>query len=691
MAVNRSNPGAPTYRVSFDVGGTFTDFTLLSEQTGQITYHKVASTPQDPSLAIQEGLDNLITTNRIPPEALKHIGHGTTVATNMVIEKRGARTAVITTRGFRDVLEIGRQTRPHLYDYNVIKPQPLASRELRLELDERVLHDGSVFKKLDESQVADLINVLESEKVEAVAICLMHSYRNPAHEQRVRELIETALPNIYVSASSDILPEFREYERMSTTTLNAYIGPRMASYMSNLVTALHNKGITAQPATVHSNGGLMSVHSVMQTPVRTCLSGPAAGVIGAAELGRVVNLPNLVTFDVGGTSTDVSLVANHLPLFTSHRNVADYPVKTQMVDIHVIGAGGGSIARVDDAGALTVGPESAGAMPGPVAYKRGGTLATLTDAHVVLGRLNPVALLGGKMAIDAEGARKAIQEQIATPLGISVEQAAYGMLRIAISNMTRAVRAVSTERGHDLRDFALCAYGGAGGLHAAELAKDSGVGKILIPPEPGTMCAHGILLSDISMDFVQTLMLLGGQHSWSDVENALDDLAQKAHAWLDDEKVQPEHHSLNAFIEARYQGQNYEIVIPLEGRQLMSFEAFTERFRSAHIAEYGYDVDGRAIEIVNCRVHAMGHIVRAPLPEIKGGVSFEKAMIGHRQVYFDETQWVETPVYQRAELPVGPGFHGPAIIEEMSSTTVLLPNQHAHVDRHGNLIVQLQP
>lgn len=689
MSAQHLRTHAPTYRVSFDVGGTFTDFTLLSEQTGKISYYKVASTPEDPSLAIQTGLDSLISTGNIPPDALVHIGHGTTVATNMVIEKRGARTAVITTRGFRDVLEIGRQTRPHLYDYNVVKPRPLASRELRLELNERILHDGSVLKALDEGEVAQLIDTLKKEQVEAVAICLLHSYRNPDHEQRVRQLIEAALPDLYVSTSSDILPEFREYERMSTTTLNAYIGPRMASYMSNLVAALNNKGIGAQPATVHSNGGLMSAHSVIQTPVRTCLSGPAAGVIGAAEVGRAVGLPNLITFDVGGTSTDVSLVADSRPRFTSHRTVADYPVKTQMVDIHVIGAGGGSIARVDDAGALTVGPESAGATPGPVAYKRGGTLATLTDAHIVLGRLNPVALLGGKMSIDPDGARKAIQEQIAHPLGISVEQAAYGIVRIAISNMTRAVRAVSTERGHDLRHFALCAYGGAGGLHAAELAKDSGIGNTLIPPEPGTMCAHGILLSDISMDFVQTLMIVAKPEQWTDVETALNELATKAQAWLHDEKVQPGHQSLHGFIEARYQGQNYEIVVPLDGQQLMSVDAFTKQFSQAHIAEYGYDVSGRPVEIVNCRIQARGQIVRPPLSEIKGGESFETALLARRPVYFDETQWADTPVYERTRLPLEQSFQGPAIIEEMSSTTVLLPGQHAHADRHGNLIVQL--
>src|SRR5690606_7342920 len=482
---------------------------------------------------------------------------------------------------------------------------------------------------------------------------------------------------------------FREYERMSTTALNAYVGPRMAAYMRNLVDSVRGMGVSAPPATVHSNGGLMSVESVLTAPVRTCVSGPAAGVIGAAELGRAAGFPNLITFDVGGTSTDVSLVADLQPLFTSSRLVADYPVKTQMVDIHVIGAGGGSIARIDDAGALKVGPQSAGAVPGPIAYNRGGTVVTITDAHVVLGRLNPVTLLEGRMAIHADAARAAMQAQVADPLGLSVEEAAYGILRIANSNMARAVRAVSTERGYDIRKFALCAFGGAGGLHAAELARDCGIGTLLIPQEPGTMCARGILLSDISMDFVQTLMAHATPGGWAAVQDALSGLAAKARAWLSGEGVAHPAQRLTAVLEARYEGQNFEIPVPLDGMALMALEDFVAAFSAAHIREYGYDAAGRTVEIVNLRVRAVGLVPRAPMARVAGGTSLACAIKERRAVYFETGGWADTPIYRRALLPVDVPVAGPAVIEEMSSTTVVLPGQQARADQYGNLIVNL--
>ena len=689
MTQTASTTGKRRFRVGFDVGGTFTDFTLLAEHSGALAYFKVPSTPADPSEAIQTGLAHLMREHGMAGDELVHVGHGTTVATNMVIERRGSRCALLTTRGFRDVLEIGRQTRPHLYDYSVIKPEPLAPREWRFEVNERLAADGSVLQALDEAEVAVIARHLAAAQVQAVAICFMHSYRNDAHERRARDILAAYLPDVYISVSSEILPEFREFERMSTTALNAYVGPRMAGYMQNLVDSVQRMGVQAPPATVHSNGGLMSVESVLTAPVRTCVSGPAAGVIGAAELGRAAGFHNLITFDVGGTSTDVSLVAELQPLFTSSRLVADYPVKTLMVDVHVIGAGGGSIARIDDAGALKVGPQSAGAVPGPVAYNRGGTAVTLTDAHVVLGRLNPVALLEGRMAVDAEAARAAVLEQVARPLGIGLEAAAHGILRIANSNMARAVRAVSTERGHDIRKFALCAFGGAGGLHAAELGRDCGIGTLLIPQEPGTMCARGILLSDISMDFVQTLMAGANEAGWQVLRQALDALADKARAWLADEGVQTEAQRLTAVIEARYKGQNFEIAVPLDGMQLMPIADFKTAFSAAHVREYGYDATGRAVEIVNCRVRAVGLVPRAPIAEVAGGPSVQGAVKARRPVYFDGPGWVDTNIYQRHLLPVETAVDGPAIIEEMSSTTVILPGQQARADRYGNLVVTL--
>jgi N-methylhydantoinase A len=678
------------FRVSFDVGGTFTDFTLLAEHSGELHYHKVPSTPHDPSVAIRDGLEHLLQAFAIQPGELGHVGHGTTVATNMVIERQGARLAVITTQGFRDVLEIGRQTRPSLYDYSVLKPEPLAPRELRFEVPERVRADGAVLVPLDEAVVADIGHRLVRAQVKAVAVCFMHSYRNPAHERRTREILAGILPpDVFVSISSEILPEFREFERMSTTALNSYVGPRMASYMQNLVGSIVRLtgSDDLEPMTVHSNGGLMSVKAVVTAPVRTCVSGPAAGVIGATEIGRVAGFPNLITFDVGGTSTDVSLIADLQPMFTSARLVADYPVKTQMVDVHVIGAGGGSIASLDDAGALKVGPKSAGAVPGPVAYQRGGTQVTTTDAQVVLGRLNPVSLLEGRMKVHAPQARAALLEQVAQPLGISVEEAACGILRIANANMARAVRAVSTERGYDTSQFALCSFGGAGGLHAAELADDCGVGQVLVPPEPGTMCARGILLSDISLDFVRTVMHTAQEGSWPETQQAFEQMGTEAQDWLQREGVRPAMRRLHGFIEARYAGQNFEIAVPLEGLALPPVPDFLARFSEAHLREYGYDAAGRAVEIVNCRVRAVGVVPRAPVAEVAGGASLDGALLEMRPVYFTGPGWVETPVYRRRELPAGREFAGPAVIEEMSSTTVVLPGQRVRCDRYGNLII----
>jgi N-methylhydantoinase A len=680
---------ARRYRVSFDVGGTFTDFTLLGEHDGRLHFHKVPSTPDDPSRAIGTGIADLIRDHAIPPETIGHVGHGTTVATNMIIERRGTPTAFLVTRGFRDIMEIGRQTRPHLYDYNQLRPAPLVPRQLVFEIPERITAHGEVVEALDEAALRDAATRIRDAGIRSVAICFLHSYRFPAHEQRAQAVLREVLgEEAYISASSEVLPEFREFERASTTIINAYVGPRMSAYMTNLVASINAMGVTPSPNTVHSNGGLMSVQAVCATPVKTCVSGPAAGVIGAAALGRVAGFSDLITFDVGGTSTDVSLIRGSLPLFASSRLVADYPVRSQMVDVHVIGAGGGSIAAIDVAGALKVGPRSAGAVPGPVAYGRGGTVVTVTDAHVCLGRLNPVSLLQGRMKIYAAEAREAVQLQIAEPLGLSVEEAALGILRIANSNMARAVRHVSTERGHDIRDFALCGFGGAGGLHAAELAGDCGIRTILIPQEPGTMCARGILLSNISMDFVTALLTVLTPESWDKVSATLAELRVQADRWLAAEKIPAADRRFSARLDARYQGQNFEIPVDVELDALCTPRAFAVLVAEAHRQEYGYDAEGRDIEIVNCRVQATGLVPRPKLAAIAGGSSLEGAVAGHRQVYFAGGGWHDTPVYDRAALPVEREFAGPAIVEEMSSTTVITPGQTAVIDQFGNLIIK---
>lgn len=478
-------------RIGIDVGGTFTDFVVQNTTDGTVQYYKLSSTPSDPSEAILAGLSRIVEEFGFPASDVDYIGHGTTVATNMIIEERGAETGLLTTRGFRDVLAIGRQNRPSLYDTSVAKASPLVDRYRRLDVDERLAANGDVILDLDEEQLRAQAERLAQSGVEAVAICFLHSYRNPEHEERALAVVQAAMPDAYISISSKVLPEFREYERTSTTVLNTYVGPKMDRYLSRLSGGIAKIGIPVEPMTIHSNGGVLSLESVRRLPVATCLSGPAAGVVGAATVGVRAGMPNLVTFDVGGTSTDVALILNGHALFTSGRLVADHPVKLPMVDIHVIGAGGGSIAGVDDASALKVGPRSAGAAPGPAAYDRGGVVPTLTDANIALNRLDPVALLRGRMPINRELALKAIKENVADPLELTVEEAAYGILQVATANMSRAIRAVTTERGYDLDDLTLFAYGGAGPLHATEVARECGIKRVLIPQEPGTMCARG--------------------------------------------------------------------------------------------------------------------------------------------------------------------------------------------------------
>ncbi|MFL9960211.1 hydantoinase/oxoprolinase family protein [Paraburkholderia sediminicola] len=679
------------YRIGIDVGGTFTDFVVTDERSGETVFHKVPSTPHDPSEAIASGIEALLQMRGIDPRDVSHIGHGTTVATNLIIERKGAATGLITTAGFRDVLEIGRQTRPHLYDYSVGKAPALIARANRLEVPERIDAQGNVLVALDEAAVRDAARQLRDADVQAVTICFLHAYRNPVHEQRSREIVAEEFPQAYISISSDVLPEFREYERLSTTALNATVGPKMALYLERFLNRVRELGVARAPSTIHSNGGLMSIDTVRQFPVRTCLSGPAAGVVGAAAVGRTIGFRNLVTFDVGGTSTDVSLIHDGMPLFTSTRAVAGYPVKTPMVDIHVIGAGGGSIAAIDDAGSLKVGPHSAGAVPGPVSYMRGGTEPTLTDAEVALQRLNPVALLNGRMPVDAEGARRVIRDRIAQPLSLTTEDAAEGIIRIANANMARAIRSVSTERGYDLAEFALYAFGGAGPLHALEVAQECGIGTVIVPQEPGTMCARGILLSDISFDFVRSRIALIDAHTWPSIVDAFVGLHAQADAWLDQEGVNAAQRSFVLAIDARYVGQNFEVQVAMDTVGAADLAAFEAGFRAAHVREYGYDVPGRAIEVINCRLKAVGAVPKAPLtPAGASGADASAARSGERGIYHGKRHgWQSTPVYDRARLAPGATLQGPAVIEEMSSTTVLAPTHALRVDAYGNLIVRV--
>jgi N-methylhydantoinase A len=679
-------------RIGVDVGGTFTDLVAVEQANGATRHFKLPSTPADPAVAIADGVAALVAQMGSSGDAIAFLGHGTTVVTNLIIERRGAPTALLTTAGFRDVLEIGRQTRPDLYDYTVERAPPLVPRHWRIEIAERLDADGDVLVPLDEAAVERAAALLLAEGVEAVAVGFLHAYRNDAHERRAGDILRRLMPDAFIALSSEVLPEFREFERLSTTVINAYAGPRMARYLTGFAARIEGQGARVSPYVFHSNGGLMAIPTAARFPVRTCVSGPAAGVIGAAAIGVAAGFPDLVTFDVGGTSTDVSLIEAGHPAFTAQRMVAGYPVRVPMIDIEAIGAGGGSIARLDDAGALKVGPHSAGADPGPAAYGRGGKAATITDANLLLGRLNPTILLGGRLSVDLEAARQALTEQVAAPLGLSVEAAAEGILRIATAGMARAIRSISTERGRDLRRFALFAYGGAGPLHGGDVARELGIPRLIVPVEPGTLCARGILHSDLSFDLVQTRIMIASFSAWRDIAAGFAEMADAATATLEREGVAPADRRLRLGVDARYEGQNFEVHVGLDGLSLDGDSealdaAFVRRFRTAHAEIYGYDIPGRAIEIVTLRLQMIGAVAKPMPPPLarRGGGATE---IGRRAVYFGAARgWLDTPIYDRDNLGVGTPIAGPAIIEEMSATTLLHPGQSAVLDDAGNLIV----
>lgn len=675
-------------RIGIDVGGTFTDFVMADTKTGALSYFKVPSSPEDPSVAIAQGTREMLERHAVLPGEVEYFGHGTTVATNMVIERRGVRTGLVTTRGFRDVLAIGRQTRPSLYDHGVAKPAPLVARRHRLEVGERLDAAGAPLRGLDEAELEQHVRALLADGVESLAISFLHSYRNPDHEAQARRVVQRIAPGLHVSISYEVLPEFREFERTSTTVLNAYVAPRMHHYLERLHTRLKDVGLTVDPLTFHSNGGLMPLKTVARLPVLSCLSGPAAGVIGSTVIGAAADLTEIITFDVGGTSTDVSLITGGRPGFTSDRLVAGYPVKMPMIDIHVVGAGGGSIARLDDVGALKVGPDSAGAVPGPVAFGKGGTVPTLTDANIVLGRLNPATLLGGRMKVDRERAAAAIDALIARPIGVSVEEAAHGILRIATANMSRAIRTVSTEHGHDPADFTLFAFGGAGPLHAAEVAQECGIGGVLVPQEPGTMCARGILLADVSRDFVRTQLAPLDDQSWRRIQGVLRDMRHEGDQWLEQEHVDQTRRRFHCLIDGRYRGQTHDIRVALPADAQEPQAAFVAAFHRAHEAQHGHAHPDRPIEIVNCRLQAVGLVVKSD------ATAWQPAQAtpawDERDVYFDEDAgWMRTRVYERASLASGLELAGPVVIEEMSSTTVVLPGQTATIDRAGNIRIRI--
>ena len=671
--------------LGIDVGGTFTDFVLLDD-AGRVSIHKLLTSARDQSISILQGITDL----GAAPDAT--VVHGATVATNALLERRGARTALITTQGFGDVLEIGRQTRSDLYALQPSRPAPLVPARWRFELLERVDCHGTVLVSLDPAAVDAVVRQLQADRIESAAVCFLFSFANPAHERTVRERIAAlggeSAP--LVSLSSEVLPEYREYERASTTAINAYVAPLMSRYLANL-----EKGLAGRRLRImQSNGGAISAAAARALAARTALSGPAGGVVGSFELARQAGLENVITFDMGGTSTDVSLCPGRIQE-TTEGTIAGLPLRLPIIDIHTVGAGGGSIARLDAGGALRVGPESAGSDPGPVCYGRDDAVdVTVTDANLVLGRLDADHFLGGRMQLDLERARARMLD-LARQLSLPLEATAWGVIRVANSNMERAIRTISIERGHDPRGFAMVAFGGAGPLHACELAAALRIPRVLIPPHPGVLSALGMVLADAVKDTSKTVMLPASETDAALLRHLLAGLYERARGELQAEGFGDDEIALLPVLDMRYVGQSYElrVEIDLEGE----IEEHVGAFHELHRQRFSYASKDEPVEIVNLRVKAIG---RTAKPQVSyrapGSLYPDMARVGYKPVHFAErdaphaARPVPTALYDRARLEPGNMVVGPAVLFQLDTTTVIPPDWSATVDGWGNLLVEQQ-
>jgi len=682
-------------RVTVDTGGTFSDFVCYREDTRQLSIFKVPSTPADPSQAIMSGLDRLFG-GGVAPAEINFFLHGTTVGTNALLEGKGARTGLLVTEGFRGIYEVKEQAReygPATFDLFFEKPRHLAPASLTGEVPERVGPRGEVLKALDPAKTAGEIERLGRAGVESLAVCLLFSFVNPAHEQAVAALIQEKLPDVSISLSSEILPQIREYYRMSTTLVNAYLVPVMLRYLQKLGLKLEEKGVkTPQCYAMQSNGGVSTFSRAGQEAVTTILSGPAGGVVAGAHIGSLIQRANLITFDMGGTSCDVSLIRDGSPLVTVRGKVAGHDLSVPMLDITTVSAGGGTMAWIDEVGVLQVGPTSAGAVPGPVCYGQGGETPTVTDANLVLGYLNPENFLGGGMNLDLDRAREVIDNRLAGPLGLSVERAAEGIISIVNVTMEEAIKSISTRRGYDLREFSLIAFGGAGPLHAGTMASNLNIPEVVIPPWPGVTSALGLLLSQVRHDYVQSRLSLIRDLSVQEVLSVWKELEETAVEGLLKEGFKPGQWRFEHFLDLRYAGQGYELSIPVEPDWLEGegMDGLRERFDAEHRIRHGHSAATQAVELVNYRVVIYGLLEPVEVPRAPAvDHSVAEALKGERPLYF--STWKEfrsSPVYDRSRL--GPGHHleGPAVIEQYDSTVVVGPGQAVEVDAFNNLILQ---
>ncbi|MFG7941222.1 hydantoinase/oxoprolinase family protein [Streptomyces cacaoi] len=683
-------------RIGIDVGGTFTDVTALDTADGRFHIHKLPSTTDDQSVAVAEGVRAILQRTGAAPGDVGYLGHGTTVATNTVLESDGARTALVTTAGLRDVLEIGRQQRPDLYDLDADKAPALVDRSLVHTVTERMTAQGTVRTPLSGQDADAVVERIRAADPEAVAVCFLHSYRNDRHERDIADRLRAALPDVYVCASADIAPVFREFERFSTAAVNAYVGPRINRYMSRLADRIEATGVPVPPKVIGSSGGMMSLESVARYPVTTLLSGPSAGVVAASHVAGQAGFGNLITFDMGGTSTDVCLVRDGQAVASTQRRINGRPVRTPSLDIHTVGAGGGSIAHVDSGGALEVGPASAGSQPGPAAYGRGGDRPTVTDANVLRGRLNPRHILGGALAVDYEAAARAV-DGVAKAMATGREVAARGIGRIAAVNMAGAVRKVSVEAGEDPRAYVLVAFGGAGPLHAVEVAREVGMRTVVVPPNPGTLCALGLLVTDIRAEFPRAVLEEADEHDPGKLDEALREAHESARGWLAAEAPPGAETRITGEARMRYARQNFELSVPLP-RQAIDTARFgpgavaemVAAFHEQHTKSYGFAHADARVQIVEIQLTAAALVDKPELPSIAAGSDPREALVDRRQVDFDETGPLDTPVYERAGLRAGTRLPGPAIVEQLDTTTVITPDATALVDAYGNLVIEVE-
>ena len=614
------------------------------------------------------------------------------MGTNALIEKRGARLGLITTKGFKDLMEIGNQRRPSLYNLQAQKPFSLIPPGLNCTVTERIRCDGTIDTPLDEEETRQVVRYLKNQKVAAIAVCTLFSFINPAHELRIEEIIHEEYPEVYVTISSKLVPEFREYSRMSTTVLNSYLGPVMKKYVNNFRDSIEEIGIEVEPYVTQSNGSIISIKETIDCPIKTAVSGPSAGVIAAAFIGQQCGADKIITFDMGGTSADISLIENFIPQVSNEREVEGYPARIPMINIITIGAGGGSIAKIDEGGALKVGPKSAGATPGPACYMRGGKDPCVTDANIVLGKLNPKKILGGRMDVDEKLAQKAIQDGICDRSALNLQQAANGIITVVNSNMVRAIRSVSVEKGYDVREFSLMAFGGAGPLHACEVAKELGMKEVLVPPHPGTLCSLGLLLADTKFDLSRTMVLAAVPENIREMARQFRSMTQQGNALLDKEGIPADRRQFQYFLDMRYLRQNFEISIQVPTGEMTEkvLQQVLTNFHLEHKRNYGYSKEDAIVQVVNYRLSAIGIIDKPELKPEQVPLEIEMpAPIAHRQVLFQgQDGYINTPVYWREDFVPGQTILGPCICEQMDTTLVVPKGWTLCVDGYHNLKIR---